>query len=77
MCIEDLESGQNLRQGDAAILLPFLHHVLALDEDYKVVCLALVNGFGLRSISARHLAASTEAMNSLEIDMRCFVLRVS
>lgn len=54
VCLKDLESRHHLRKRYAAILLPILHFLLALREDNEAVRFALVDHFGLRSVSTRH-----------------------
>ena len=46
MSNEDLPSVQNIGEGDAAVLLPLLQDFQVIDEDNKVLGLALVENFG-------------------------------
>lgn len=52
---KDLEPANDLRKGDTAIILPVLYGLDILDEDDKVIFLALVVDFGLGCVAAGHV----------------------
>lgn len=51
---EDLKTADDLRERNRAILLPRLHGLSVINEDYEVILFALVMDFGLRCIPTRH-----------------------
>ena len=54
MSDKNLEAADDLRQRDRSIILPLLDCLHVVDEDDKVVLLALVVHLRLVSVSARH-----------------------
>ena len=54
MCDKDLESADNLRQWDRAIVLPFLNRLDVVDVNHKVLLLSLVMNLRLGCVSTRH-----------------------
>lgn len=51
---EDLPAVEHLSQRDSAVLAPVVQSLSVIDEDDKVVDLALVEDAGLLLICARH-----------------------
>lgn len=54
MSLKDLESSHDLSQGDAAVVLPVLDGLLALDEDDEAVRRSFEDDFALGDVSASH-----------------------
>ena len=52
MCDKDLPPAHNLRHRDALVFLPILHRLFGVNEDYKIVILALQVHLGLACVSA-------------------------
>jgi hypothetical protein len=51
---ENLPAVQNIGEGDAAVVLPLLQDFKVVDEDNKVIRLALVEYLGGGIVGARH-----------------------
>lgn len=62
MSNEDLPSVHNIGEGDAAVLLPFLHDFQIIDEDNKVLGLALVKDLG-GGIGGAHIEVCFRKVN--------------
>ena len=54
MSNEDLERGDNLGQRDTLVSLPLLRGLCVVDEDDKILVLALEVDLGLLNFSASH-----------------------
>lgn len=52
---QDLETADNLCEGNAGVLLPVLESLGAVDEDNEVFGLALVVDLGLLSVATSHV----------------------
>lgn len=55
MCDEDLPAIHDIRERDAAVISPLLQDLNIIDEDNKVLRLALVKDFGGGIVSTRHI----------------------